>query len=677
MASKIIPAHHFFKGPTLATPQVFNRVFNDINNAASRLFQGGVACAAEMPVILVNSDDQISVSAVNIHDITFWPSTVDTDVDLVFEMVGTSKGEVSLGVDGKGGYGVWVPGGSAFDYDTIAADPEEVSVKMTATYKILTAGDDTFSGETGEDTFTLSCTAAQLVSGSVMVFVNDTQEDDFTIEDNTVVLGTPLASDQEVMVIYDYNLTYNQSYTTTFTVLAEPAAGTDAVTNPIPRIESPATVCPMYSDGSTIGARFKLIDVSNTKPGDDIYSQWQIFKSDDTEITNNTALCAYEGTPELGSVSTPTDGDDEIVVILKEAGSYYAKLSVLDDTLGVTNTVTVDLQVLPFWSFQPVMLMSSNPTSIGAPLSGGTWLTAGTMNDMDNSYYTGINRPYQAQQVVVRFGCPNVGSDTISAVTDNGNGTFTIEINNYFAAFAGTNKPVVADIRPGVDYFWYKGAAYNIHSIAEQGDTSVVISTPSGTSDPTTGWAGESDFAIGTTADRFILLIEVKDGSNNLLYEKWQEVIRRSGTPEYEARFDIPYGTTAHVSVWGGYGSNISTVSNGSLVIADTENVPAAVEISASEQAYGLIVSWGVNDPESIVHHYEVGWTYSGDTEDLTMARNGTHPLQETTQKKFVIPSTTAVNVIYTVLAVDNYGRRQTWTPGVSVPEEANDPGAA
>lgn len=568
MAEIIIPKSHYFKSPTSATPLVFNRIWDDINNAFSKLWDGAVACDAEHDIIILDSSNTLTPSTVKITDTTFWPDTVK-NVSLTFALETGSQGSITPGSSTKGGYAHWNPPAGGFTWSAGKA-PIQVIVKMTASYDVERIAEETMAGN-GTASYTVQNTPDPTF---VEAWIDDVPVTVSGVTGTTITLGQTAISSQTVRIRYIWSLSESKTASTGFLIMAAPAKGSDAVTAPVPILYAPTTVSPLYgkSDGSIV-AELEFEDKSLVNASDTIIREWELYTEADqvTNIIGSNIAAGYNA----GSIAGAQSGDSKIVINFSNPDTYIVKLRISSSTYGEVST-TARIRILPVWQVEPNYLMDLSSTAIGAPLAVKTSIQESSPREGDPNNLYQVDPLFVKARVKVFFGIENENNVSIDMVTDNGDGTYTIETNA-----ALTNRyNMNTDIRPGIDYLWVGNQAYPIVSVGEQGDMYVTVRKVENQEIPSSSWLGRQDLAIGPSADRYVILMRLYNNVGSpRIKEEWKTVLPfANGTnnaPIFHVYFDhIPYGTKCDFAVWGHYGTVLSNASVSSTVSITAGTAP-------------------------------------------------------------------------------------------------------
>jgi len=531
MSDTVIPKSHYFKSPTVATPLVFNRIWDDINNAFNKMWDGAVSCDAEHDVIILDSSNALTPSTVKITDTTFWPDTVK-NVNLTFAVDASSQGSITPGSSGKGGYAYWNPPAGGFTWSEGKA-PIQVIINMTASYEVERFSEETMAGN-DTATYTVQKTPDPT---SVEAWIDDVPVTVSEVTGTTITLAQAATSTQIVRIRYIWNLPETKTASTGFLIMAAPSKGSDAVSTPVPILYAPITVSPLYgkSDGSIV-AELEFEDKSLVNASDIVIREWELYTEADqtTNIISSNIASGYNA----GSIASSQNGDSKIVINFTNPDIYIVKLRLSSSTYGEVST-TIKVRILPLWQVEPNYLMDISDEAISSPLSIKTEIQESSPKEADPSNFYQVDPIFVKARVKVFFGIENENNASIDLVNDNGDGTYLIQISG-----ALTNRyNMNTDVRSGVDYLWIGNKAYPIVSISEQGEMHVTVQEVDNQEAPNSSWVGRQDIAIGPSADQYVVLMRMNDvNGTSRIKEDWKVVLPfangTSNPPIFHVYFD-------------------------------------------------------------------------------------------------------------------------------------------
>ncbi|MGD9697623.1 tail fiber domain-containing protein [Acinetobacter sp.] len=326
MAKTVIPYGHYFLKPVIAEPKVFNRVFDDINEAFNKLWDGAVVCVPSAPFVQVNQNGVTAPNQIVFQDSTFWPTTI-TDVDISFTL---DKGPGSLiyANEVKGGSVTWIPPAEGFNYSLFT--PTEVVVTMSADYNIVFAGEDNFTVSVdNERTFAVENAIAG--NDSVRTYINGIEVNHLPIDPgNPRVVTLDVASTtigDDIVIRYEWVVTDSKKHTTGILLVKEARDGIDA------------DLVNKTWDGGTIclpSTSIMLLDSDNALTPNEIIFKDYTFWPKVCEL-NSLSFTLSGGS--IGTLGTP-------IITADKKGSYVSWAPpVLDYGVFTTATVSVDMTV--------------------------------------------------------------------------------------------------------------------------------------------------------------------------------------------------------------------------------------------------------------------------------------------------------------------------------------------
>jgi hypothetical protein len=642
--SLIIPRAHYFTKPSPATPEVFNRVWDDINNSFRFLFDGSIACNAEHDVVILRRNGQVAPNTVRISDVSFWPTSV-SNVSLSFSLANGSGGTISTVDNGKGGYAQWTAPAGGYSWVADKA-PIQILVNMTATYTVERIEEEVFSGS--GSSYTLSATP---VSGSVEAFIDESPVSVSSVSGKTVTLGQSASNGSTVRIRYMMSVNDSRTATTGFVIMAEPAQGAAAVTVPKIIVHTPATVQPLYgkSDGSVV-SEMLFFDHSLIAPNDTAVRQWEVYDDSNpgVDIINSVIAAGYTA----GDIATAVNGSQTLKLAFTQAGSYTVRLRVNSSTYG-EQSGDVNIRVLPLWQVEPVFAL--NPSTTVAPVTKVLRYSYFDSKPLDNANYY-LTDLTQKATLRIYCGIENTGNIPITGVGPQQDGSYQVHMNGSIVVDNGIFG--TTDVRSGIDYLWIDGKGYPILDYQEQGDEIITIAIPEGYDPPT---ASSVVNGIATTADEIFAKVELYDSANTLI-KTLEKVATRTAMPVWYIDFDhIDYGAKFKATLYGRFGTVLSQkVAMGNTAnITPSQLLPNINQITmkataVNTQYYTISFFFDVNGPAPVLYEVE----YAGHPAFQRTVMRSTTPFISVP----VDPSSTGSILIFRVY--DKYGRKVEYNAG-------------